>query len=725
MMTIQEIHTGYENIIKHLDKRELKSAFDAIKKFTPDVFSDLFLNRLNKLQELYQQMLHYYAEGQKDPMRKEIYNELLSSAYELADEIREKIHMAKAVLLYYRVRISFAQMRMTVTNLSEDIRLYVEEEKEILPAAYIEEVFKTVWTAERFSEEEIKTLRNTLSQDKDVAEYMTVLNCQIVSALTLGLLESFDKIRMGLLFDAEKSKDEEVRIRAHIGIMIVLYLYRHRIECYPDIILRLDSLSEVEVHRKTSFLILKRFILSRETEKITNRIKDEIIPEIMKMNPKFNPYKSLKDLSPEKIEEDMNPEWLEKLSDSKLGRSLEEFNKLQEEGADVMHSTFIHLKGFPFFKEITHWFIPFSKNNPLLKEYIEGNEIPIDLDSLNIITDAGLMCNSDLYSLYFSIAQIPEQGRKVMTSQLESQLSEVKQQRMANLQTRDDKTERIIGKYVQDLYRFFKLFSRRNEFRDIFALKLDFHNLPFLAAHFSEKEVLRDIAEYYLHRRYFEDALAIYKRLSGDAENDEMMYQKSGYCKQMTGDYEGALQDYGKAELMNTESKWLMRRMAQCYRMVKKPEKAIDYYLSYEKKEPDNLPILLSIGSCYLEMKNYREAMKYYFKADYMDSGSHKAWRPIAWCSFLTGKYDQARNYYNKILAHQPDLHDYLNAGHTEWVMQNINGALKFYTLSVQQVGGDYEKFKTEFKKDIPDLTSAGIHVDDIALMLDKVSYSH
>jgi tetratricopeptide (TPR) repeat protein len=124
-----------------------------------------------------------------------------------------------------------------------------------------------------------------------------------------------------------------------------------------------------------------------------------------------------------------------------------------------------------------------------------------------------------------------------------------------------------------------------------------------------------------------------------------------------------------------------------------------------------------------MELKNYSEALKYYFKADYLEPESHKAWRAIAWCSFLTGKYDQARHYYKKIMDNQPQTQDFLNAGHTEWALQNIRKALTFYQSAVQAEAGDFEKFQTLFKQDIPDLIPAGIEPSEIPLILDQLRY--
>ena len=191
----------------------------------------------------------------------------------------------------------------------------------------------------------------------------------------------------------------------------------------------------------------------------------------------------------------------------------------------------------------------------------------------------------------------------------------------------------------------------------------------------------------------------------------------------MNGDLEGALKDYLHADLLNPNSKWIIRRIAVCYKTLKQPEKALAYYHRYEALNPDNLSVQISIGHCHLELKNYNEALKYYYKVDYLDTSSHKAWRPIAWCSFLTGKYDQARKYYKKILEAQPNMQDYLNAGHTEWVLQNNKAALDFYKQAVEKENGDWFKFYNQFEQDIPDLKKAGIEEDEIPLMLDQLRY--
>jgi tetratricopeptide (TPR) repeat protein len=700
----------------------LKNAFDSLQKLLDDSRTPFYQDELQELEETYKQLLHYYIAGSKDPMQTKIYNETLASAYQLSDKIVQKRQSADAPDLYYSIQRAHHLHPENIARLSDSICSAYELEN--IPAAEtsLASLFKLIWTTLFLSEDDTKSLRDilTLKGEKTggvAANRMTILNCQIVSALFLGLQSFFDKRKLCLLIDAAENADEEVQIRAYTGILITLYLYQDRMDCYPDLTHRLAHLAEKPAFKKIVYLLIIRFILSRETEKISSKLKNEIIPEMMKLHPKFNPRTSFKDFSAEYIENEMNPEWLDKFADTSLGKKIEEFNKLQEEGADVMHSTFIHLKSFPFFHEISNWFMPFNSG------YSSLSDEDALIKSLEIITSIGFMCNSDLFSFYFSIQQIPEASRRMMIGQLESQMMEVKKQKSAELQTRDNHTERIIGQYIQDLYRFFKLYPRRGEFFDIFTKKLDFQNLSILQPYFSDKEDLLNIAEYYLHKNYFEDALTLYERLLDTSEGDETLFQKMGYCRQMTGDHEGALREYTRAEFINPDSKWLLRRMAQCCRALKKPEKAIRYYLHYERLDPNDLSVSLNIGSCYLEMKNYPEALKYYFKVDYLDPNSGKALRPIAWCSFLTGKLNQAQDYYTKIIRRNPDYPDFMNAGHTEWVLQNIQGALHFYRQSINATGKDFQKFKAAFLNDQPELIAAGIDPKELPLMLDQIQF--
>ena len=727
-MTIQEINKAYDRIIGSLDNKELKNAFDFLQGLIAGAQEYAFQDRLNELQDTYKYMLRYRIEGAKDPMQDQIYNNLIASCYELTDQVKHKALATDSPLAFYSKRrimqkeqMSYEQLHKILDKASllkiETAHGSISEQKQVESATLM--LFNKIWTSDFLTMEEIAQIRDILT-DPDLPSH---IGCQVISALIMGLQAAFDKEKLCLLFDAADILEEEIRYRALIGILLTLYTYRKRTALYPQIANRLDSLAEsFPEFTKSIRTITLRFILARETEKITRKLEKEILPDLMKMGPKISQKMNLKDLNPETLGTEMNPEWQDLLSNSDIGKKMEEINELQQEGADLMHSTFIHLKQFPFFREIGNWFLPFSADHSEFGNLLDKNQTEKDL--LLSMADAPFMCNSDKYSLYLSMMQLPEQARKMMMGQFGDQTSEMIQQTREDLITKRGKLEIISRQYIQDLYRFFKLYPAHLDFDDIFTFLLDFHNLPILQAYISDEESLTTIAEYYLQKNHFQEALTIYNRLNEMHVENDIIFQKIGYCKQMTDDIQGALEAYLHADLIHPDSKWVLRRIAGCYRTLKQPEEALKYYHRYEAINPNNLSIQINIGHCHLELKNYSEALKYYYKVDYLEANSTKAWRPIAWCSFLTGKYDQARNYYKKIIDNKPTTQDYLNAGHTEWALQNIKGALAFYKKSVENEEGNFSRFSELFSQDIPDLLVAGIDESELPLMLDQLRYS-
>lgn len=722
-MTIQEINDAYVRITGSLDVKELKNAFDNLQGLISGSLHYEFQDKLDELQNTYKYMLRYRMENVQDPMQEKIYKQLQASLYELADQVRIKVLEKDSPRQYFKqlrmmrtsAGVSFRNLHNTLV---EDVEVSELTEVRKQKEAHALVLFYKIWTTPQLQVDEAVALREILN-DRMVG---TTVRCLAVSALWLGLQETFDKEKMGLLFDAVSIDNPEIHARALVSLLLVLYFYRKRTDLYPQIEYRLQALADSYAGFTHDIqTIILRFILSRETEKISRKMQDEILPEMIKLGPKLSKKINLKDLTPEQMGDEMNPEWQEKLlEESNLGKKMMEFNELQMEGADVMHSTFVYLKNYPFFHELGNWFLPFDEKH---SAFAQMQQTSGSNTMIKMIGSSYFMCNSDKYSLYFSMMGMPENFREMMTKQFDSQISAILEQKNSDLFTHKDEFRMIAGQYIQDLYRFYKLNPSHSDFTDIFAFPLDFHNLPILYPYISDAETLTTIAEYYLQKNYFSDSLKIYQRLEDMDSANDIIYQKIGYCKQMTDDLPGALQAYLQADLLNPGSKWVIRRIANCYRSLKQPEKALVYYHRYEVLDADNLSVQISIGHCHLELKQYEEALKYYYKVDYLDNNSHKAWRPIAWCSFLTGKYDHARNYYKKILSASPNMHDFLNAGHTEWVLQNVKGALDYYRQSVALAGGDFEKFKEQYIQDIPDLQNAGIEESEIPLLLDLLKY--
>ena len=106
--------------------------------------------------------------------------------------------------------------------------------------------------------------------------------------------------------------------------------------------------------------MLMNIIKSQDTQRISSKMQNEVLPELMKLRPDI--LKKLKNVSEESDIEmlDINPECEELLNKNGLGDKLKELTEMQMEGGDVMMVAFSNLKTFPFFNTVGNWFLPVS-----------------------------------------------------------------------------------------------------------------------------------------------------------------------------------------------------------------------------------------------------------------------------------------------------------------------------------------------------------------------------
>ena len=727
-MTSENIKKHALNIAHSLEKRKLKDVFEQLTFLLSDCPNWELKEKLEELELTYKAMLSYVAGGIEDPERNKIYQALLRSTYNLSDDILLHLRTQIAPGYYYdRKRIlkyeggnrNLEQLILALEEIADKQALnslleqeneqgiQLKQEKETLA----KEIFNHIWLKDDLNKGDKQMLSDLLSKQFS----STIIQNLIITALTLSLQEFFDENKIKLLLESCENENEEIRQRAIIGVLLAYRKYDNRLHLYPEINNRLNHLSEDKSFIACVTNILLQFILSKDTEKITRRINEEIIPEMMKINPILNKKIKLEDLFSDSGIDDKNPEWQNFIEEAGLNDKLQEFSELQMSGVDVMHSSFSHLKNYPFFNDISNWFLPFSTDNSIFESF-ELNEL------IELICKSSMLCNSDKYSFCLSVMQMPESVRKMMTGQLSTESSAIKEIEETELPDPEKKTKNIANQYIRDLYRFYKLHSRRQDFQDIFEDQTEFYKVKNIFDLISDTNNLQIIGECYFGKDHYKEAIDIFDYLLKMQPDNGVFFQKRAYCVQMTGKLEDALNDYLIAESLNPSNTWIIKKIASCYRILKKPEEALIYYKKAEQQNPDNLSIQLNIGHCYLELKNYPKALKYYFKVEYLDKNTGRAQQPIAWCSFLSGKYEQALDYYEKILNHKPESLDFLNAGHVYLVTKEIRKAVKCYAQAVTTFGS-FAKFLEVFNEDITDLIATGVDHATIPLLLDLVQY--
>lgn len=731
-MTKQTTQKYLQRLALALQRRQGKAAFDQLHTLLSSLQNWQLQEKLQSLEGTYKTMLHYVAQNIRDPHREKIYAELTRSLFQIADDALYRLNTANNNTLFYeKKRSAHFYIPETVPQLLDQWNVLHDQ---ITLAQLLEnapyslklqnliqdkqtaasKLFLSVWLSDPWTNDD-KNIWTPIFQAPPTDGALPNL---IVTALTLNLLELFDEKKALLLFEASQNPDASIQHRALTGILLFLRKYDYRIEHYPSLRERLHQLAENLQNIRAIRNILLQFILSRETEKITHKINSELIPELMK---KINTddKTSLKPadwmIDPASLNE-KNPEWETFIEQSGLQDQFREISELQMQGADVMHSSFIHLKNYPFFNEPAHWFLPFSTPpNP---------DMDADLQRLaQTLAASTLLCNSDKYSFYYSILQMPASYRQMMVTQFSAESESAREIQQEELQTDAQTIDPATRHYIQDLYRFYKLHPNHNDFEDIFKLQPEFYKIPTIRQLIPDDQSLLLIAEYYFNKNYFEEANDLFDILLQSEPANDVLHQKKAYALQMTGHLQDALLTYQKAELLSPNHSWTIKKLANLHRLLKNPTEALFYYKKAEQLNPDNLAIQLSIGHCLLELKEYEQALKYYFKVEYLSPNKEKAWRPIAWTSFRHGKHQQAADYFNRLLAAQPNPTDYLNAGHVQLALRNTSEALRLYRLALQTGEQSPADFFETFRHDVPALVEAGIEAEDIPFLVECVFY--
>lgn len=724
------IATKRKNIHDNLHGRHLKIVFDELRKLTRELNNGQLNDKLDLLETTYKYMIKYMFEGVVDPQREKLYRTLICDLYEISDIIFDKLLTQSSSLHYYGKKryyalsgvhslptalkklqdawkkLSAAQEEDAVVHLVK-LRNEMEMCQEELFAQLLVDYPSTAESCEA-----AKQTVNTTVVDKETA-------CIAVSAITLGVINNYDERKISILADAyTMNTDEEIRQRALCGLLILLYIYRDRVTLSDTLNAQIAAMCEdVRFCRDVRNQFIQ-FIRTMETERISDIFTREILPEMMKIAPGLRNKISSWDQAGDAVNPtDINPEWEDLLANSPISKRLKELNDLQIEGADVLITTFSSLKSFPFFSRMANWFRPFNKNNSEISGAFEG------LGNLSDIIDASrFMCNSDKYSLALAVTHLPTQQRDMMINQLPGEKQDVADMFKNEADGESSIAKNISNQYIQDLYRFFKLSPGDFRSRDIFAEHINLPESELLSPIFEDEETLRLTGEFYLKKGYYGYAVNYFAKLSQKEPDDAVLYQKTGYCKQMMKDYEGAIAEYKKADSI-ASGFWTLQHLASANRYAGHLKEAFDYYLEALQINPDNLSVEMQCGHCLLAMEKYEEALKHYFKVEYLTDGNGKAWRPIAWCSFLTGKLTQAENYYARILQTTPTSEDYLNAGHVAFVAKQLQKACEYYLKSIEMQNGDIAKFNKAFNQDREILQNSGIDENEISIMLDNLEY--
>lgn len=729
------MYEGIKDIYNLLRDKRLKEALTQLQALAPQANYWNLQERIEENITAYGYMLQYAEQGMADPTRSEFYLKMLRTAYELTDELNTTLKAKKANGAYYDcirtlslkpVR-TYAELTLMLETYTEDTAtanlLYHNgpkrnaEMKKISQSheETLNELFERTWATPHWSETETRQAINMLQSLLIPANDLAVL----VSAATLAQLRMFDACKLNFLFEAYRHPDLQVNQRAITGIILTFEKHGYRISLHPDIEARINLLTEEESFRNNLYTIQMQLLITRETTKIDKRMREEIIPEVIKNTRHLkNPNLCLDEIEDP---EELNPEWETWMDKSGIEDKIREMSEWQMAGADVYMSSFAQLKHYPFFHRMLNWFRPFDTRHPALASICEILEKK-RFTPLHLITHSPHFCNSDKYSFALSIGNLPKTMQEATIHQMgqQAETEEGSLDKIRNMIETKPKAKDISRQYLQDLYRFFKLWRNHTEEDDIFQSPFTlWRNYWLKKAIFADKEQMKQMADYLLQKEYFAHAEEVYYKLMEISEPTVEIHQKIGYVLQKQGLYELAIHHYKQADIMQPDNLWNLKHLAQCSRLNEEYENALKFYQDAERIAPDDLTIANQIAQCSVRLEQYEEALRYFHKVEYLGKQPEKARRSIAWCLFCCHRYEDALHYYLPIIGStNAQTQDWMNTAHVYLAKGNTAEALKLYRKA-HQAEKSHTAFIEKIKDDRNELMRHGLTDEDIDIMLD------
>lgn len=689
-----------KEVSEALSKGRLGSVIAALRSMADCLSCVQFNDTLAEINEGYSFLLDYYKKGVEDPTRQSHINNFLRRALLIKSQLHRMYLIAEGTS-------HFAVVQKTVSRLNLPTALSEMCKAEVSPRWW----FEVIWTGEAWTNSDRELLTEWIEQKAD-----DITALLVVSGATLSLMYQFDTNRLQFLMQMMRSPRTSLKARALVGVVLATIKNKDVLPLFPELQSQLELVVEEQELSSTLLALQMQLLLSLNTLEIEKNLREEIIPEMMKhVKNKTKDLKGNFDLSEDFLNEQLlNPEWESDGAASKLGEKMRALSEMQHKGADIMLGSFKMLKqSYPFFSVAANWFYPYTTSHP------EFNGKPALPDTFQQMFVRGMMCESDKYSLHLMFTNM-SQMQDAMSQRLSAALGGAGEGNWGNTpQTLTPQEELVaaIRLYVQDIYRYFKLFRHLDTMADPFLDDVLFLKYAVCQSIFANEDLQSDLANFTFKEGFWAYALELYKALPEKAVH----HQKIGYSLQQLGHLEEALTHYEKANLLQEGSTWTLRQLGNGFRKLGRYAEALRYYEELEQAQSDDEKLLLALAECYLETKQYAQAFDKLFKADYLYPNGRLALRALAWCSFLTEKYDKATDYYNKILQQNPTSADCLNAGHNAWVQGRVVDALTYYRQSLSQTKCDTVS-SDFFEKDKAILHDKGITEYDLSLMLDALA---
>ncbi len=658
---------------------------------------------LEAVSDSYRYMLQYVASGGADPDRDAMLKRITDTVYHIADRVEILVHQPSSRDVFYARR-----RELSDTTVQDVLNRVLEQVGNNVSARELEkcetDLFNRLWTILSLDDNDVARLQDILGDSSVPAHVGSI----IVGALFVGLMCFYDENKLSTLIRSYiYAHHEDTRLRALVFMLLAMNFHRSRVQrsyrrVHDDYALLTEQIAN---WRDDVKIVQTCLVRSLATPQLSKQIDDRL----------GNIFRDLFDtVSRQGIQ---STDLSNIMEDSELAEQFMDLHELHSSGGDVFAGSFAKMKSFSFFKTFANWFRPFHV------DYSEVTALAADdLQQFIHLIDRNIaVCGSDKFSMILSLNGIPPQARAQMAANMSNEAEALKQQ-LSDMNDRQRRATRI-NTVVQDLYRFFNMFSRRNEFPAMLTLYWDLRNLPITDNPVLEADSISQTADFLLLHEFYKDAITWYKVLmTGDKEIDAKIYRKLGTAYEKNGQTDEAVVYYSLASDTDVEDRWIHLRLASCYRSLGQFDNAIGCYDKILRNNPDDIGALLPKGHCLMLSGHLQEAMDIYLKIDFMEDAGSKAWRSIAWCALLQGNTKLSIDYSMRIIERDKvRINDYMNLGHALLVSGDVKRAIDSYRRVLPMIDNDRVRWHELIDNDRQRLVALGVENAYLSLIADAV----
>ena len=723
-MNVDEILSSAINNL--MDKR-LDVAIELLEQLYVQRPTLIGHSELEAVKNDYQLMVDYMERGFTDDKRASLYLSLLQRLYRVAADL-EISWRCKNVIVYvdaFRIsdhlNTSHDFIRSVLESFVSDVAMLsllpeaerTEKAKDLYDRhqVFVNRLFNTLWTSCQWSDDDCAFYTGLmLSPMVDIVDQQL-----LVSAVTLGAMNQFDINKFKALTTVyQQSTDERVRQRALVGWVLSVF---EGMDIFPEQDKIIRKLCENKDTIRELYALQIQFFYSQDTEKDNEKLQRDIMPYLVEGSNITIGRLGIVEKEEDSLENILNQDAEDKRMEQ-MEEKVRKMMEMQKQGSDIYFGGFRQMKRFPFFNDLANWFTPFYIDHPALRTTIERIGQP---NILETITNQGNFCESDKYSLAFAmesiINQIPGNIKEMMGS-------EGVFDPMGTTLDKSNPTY-ICRAYIQDLYRFFRLYRSSNELINPF---IDNHKSSFVADTFFfvyKSFIGTGLDEYkmrlalYLYKHKNMDKLV--ELMSTFHVEDANYNILMGYINLYFGKPDVAYQIFNMVLQEDTENQWALKGMARAAMDCEDYDTAEHTYSQLLRLEPDNINYAVKRCVTLLKTERYAEAREELFRLDYQYPDNMNVKRVFAWTMLLDKSLDKASQLYDRILADAPMAEDYLNSGYCWWAKGNIGQAKNSFQAWITMTKGNKDRLLEEIRNDQKVLDLYGITEIDCLLMVNLI----